>query len=51
MWTIIIYHIKYKNIFDNHVLAVRTHLSLSSSTLASVAQRINDDKKMKDDIV
>ena len=51
MWTIIIYHIKYKNIFDNHVLAVRTHLSLSSSTLASWPRRMNDDNKMKDDRV
>ena len=50
MWTIIIL-LKYKNIFDNHVLAVRTHLSLSSSTLASWPRRMNDDKRMKHDIV
>ena len=36
---------------NTHVTSICTHLSLSSSTLASLPWRMNDDNKMKDDRV
>ena len=51
MYTTIKCNKNIKIVLNTHVPAICTHLSLSSSTLASLPWIMNDDKKMKDDRV